>query len=472
MSRETTTIIPPLAPIAETELVDAILHDVVATAAPTEAEADAAHPTEDVDPPSKSSPPLLPPFPSSSSPPPKAPRDDDDDDAIRDEIDASSPRKAADLQRDERPAPPPNSDSPPPGRRTRKRRTEFTASQKLKILAELDDDPDGHHGHHGPRPTIRSITRKYDVSKSSLFRWKARYRNRGPQDGAPAMAGRGEGKRLRRDDRFAEIKARLRRFVAQGREDDSATETGRAVWHATMLQERARRYRDEMLERHDRGESRLDEETVKALRGFKASKAWIRKVVREWEEEGNGDGGNGNGTWNVDEDDVDAEVEVEVEVSKNGGFDGVESGEISGDGVFDDDHVHEIDVETIIDGVTPDTLYHHHYQHGHDAPHYDQRHLQYDRNHFDLSQPPHDNPHRHYDSHHDQNHPHIAVMKEDEPRAHPYPDGVMRDYAKEMAEEAVDATMKLIGDMGNTINVNGEKVGAWFPSREDHDDMS
>jgi len=355
-----------------------------------------------------------------------------------------------------------SSSLPPPEKKTRR---EFTHREKLAILDELS------------RPECRALTvdqicQKYDTSKSSLFRWKARYRNRGPQDGAPAMAGRGEGKRLRRDDRFAEIKARLRRFVAQGREDDSATETGRAVWHATMLQERARRYRDEMLERHDLGESRLDEETVKALRGFKASKAWIRKVVREWEEEGNGDGGNGNGTWNVDEDDVDAEVEVEVEVSKNGGFDGVESGEISGDGVFDDDHVHEIDVETIIDGVTPDTLYHHHYQHGHDAPHYDQRHLQYDRNHFDLSQPPHDNPHRHYDSHHDQNHPHIAVMKEDEPRAHPYPDGVMRDYAKEMAEEAVDATMKLIGDMGNTINVNGEKVGAWFPSREDHDDMS
>jgi len=139
-----------------------------------------------------------------------------------------------------------------------KDRTEFTAEQKLEILAELDSEQP---------PSIQALIQKWGVSKSSLHRWKQPAKRERLQE----MVG-GNQSKLKRDmnDKFGKLKAELRRFCK-----DNATkpEDEQFEINSPFIQVKSREIRDNLLSRHS-VEPFLEEKEVDGLKHFQGSKSW------------------------------------------------------------------------------------------------------------------------------------------------------------------------------------------------------
>ncbi len=139
-----------------------------------------------------------------------------------------------------------------------KDRTEFTAEQKLEILAELDSEQP---------PSIQALIQKWGVSKSSLHRWKQPAKRERLQE----MVG-GNQSKLKRDmnDKFGKLKAELRRFC---RDNATKPEDEQFEINSPFIQVKAREIRDNLLSRHS-VEPFLEEKEVDGLKHFQGSKSW------------------------------------------------------------------------------------------------------------------------------------------------------------------------------------------------------
>ena len=139
-----------------------------------------------------------------------------------------------------------------------KDRTEFTAEQKLEILAELDSEQP---------PSIQDLIQKWGVSKSSLHRWKQPAKRERLQE----MVGANQSK-LKRDmnDKFGKLKAELRRFC---KENAAKPEAEQFEINSPFIQVKAREIRDALLSQHN-AEPFLEEKEVDGLRHFQGSKSW------------------------------------------------------------------------------------------------------------------------------------------------------------------------------------------------------
>lgn len=144
------------------------------------------------------------------------------------------------------------------GAKNQKDRTEFTAEQKLQILAELDSEHP---------PSIQSLIQKWGVSKSSLHRWKQPAKRERLQE----MVGGAQSK-LKRDmnDKFAKLKDELRRFCT---ENAAKPEAEQYEINSPFIQIKTREIRDDLLRRHD-AEPFLEEKEIEALKHFQGSKSW------------------------------------------------------------------------------------------------------------------------------------------------------------------------------------------------------
>jgi transposase-like protein len=139
-----------------------------------------------------------------------------------------------------------------------KDRTEFTAEQKLQILAELDSEQP---------PSIQALIQKWGVSKSSLHRWKQPQKRERLQE----MVGGAQSK-LKRDmnDKFGKLKAELRRFC---KENATKPEAEQFEINSPFIQVKSREIRDDLMRRHN-VEPFLEEKEVDALKHFQGSKSW------------------------------------------------------------------------------------------------------------------------------------------------------------------------------------------------------
>eukprot|EP00986_Skeletonema_menzelii_P018205 scaffold26582_cov155-Skeletonema_menzelii.AAC.1 len=139
-----------------------------------------------------------------------------------------------------------------------KDRTEFTAEQKLEILAELDSEQP---------PSIQALIQKWGVSKSSLHRWKQPAKRERLQE----MVG-GNQSKLKRDmnDKFGKLKAELRRFC---KENATKPEAEQFEINSPFIQVKAREIRDDLLSQHN-AEPFLEEKEVDGLKHFQGSKSW------------------------------------------------------------------------------------------------------------------------------------------------------------------------------------------------------
>jgi transposase len=154
--------------------------------------------------------------------------------------------------------------------KAKKTRKEFTATEKIAIIAEMD-----------PQQTanplnMAEICEKYSTSKSSVFRWKQQLRA-GILTQMVNEEGRGN---FKRDvaDKLGKVKMRLRDFIESS---SCQPEETRIALTGAMLQAKAQEFRDELVAQHDAdpSNSKLKEDEVEALRKFKASKGWARKAA-------------------------------------------------------------------------------------------------------------------------------------------------------------------------------------------------
>ena len=139
-----------------------------------------------------------------------------------------------------------------------KDRTEFTAEQKLQILAELDSEQP---------PSIQALIQKWGVSKSSLHRWKQPSKRERLQE----MVG-GTQSKLKRDmnDKFGKLKGELRRFC---KDNAIKPEAEQYEINSPFIQVKSREIRDDLTKRHD-VQPFLEEKEVDALKNFQGSKSW------------------------------------------------------------------------------------------------------------------------------------------------------------------------------------------------------
>ncbi len=154
--------------------------------------------------------------------------------------------------------------------KAKKTRKEFTATEKIAIIAEMD-----------PQQTanplnMAEICEKYSTSKSSVFRWKQQLRA-GTLTQMVNEEGRGN---FKRDvaDKLGKVKMRLRDFIES---NSCQPEETRIALTGAVLQAKAQEFRDELIAQHDAdpSNSKLKEDEVEALRKFKASKGWARKAA-------------------------------------------------------------------------------------------------------------------------------------------------------------------------------------------------
>jgi len=141
-----------------------------------------------------------------------------------------------------------------------KDRTEFTAEQKLQILAELDSEQP---------PSIQALIQKWGVSKSSLHRWKQPAKRERLQE----MVGVGGAQsKLKRDmnDKYGKLKAELRRFC---KVNATKPEAEQFEINSPFIQVKSREIRDDLMRRHN-VEPFLEEKEVDALKHFQGSKSW------------------------------------------------------------------------------------------------------------------------------------------------------------------------------------------------------
>ena len=168
------------------------------------------------------------------------------------------------------------SDNKPPSKQ-KKERLEFTAAQKIQILSELTTPTKEH------RPSIKQLIAKYQVSKSSLFRWKQpqfqkRLHEMIHQDG------KGERKRDIKDP-LLKVKEGLEKFVHENR---ALPMEEQILVTAAVIQARGTMIRNELLERHEnnKGEEMMMEEDccglsegeVVGLKAFRVTKSWAGRI--------------------------------------------------------------------------------------------------------------------------------------------------------------------------------------------------
>ena len=154
--------------------------------------------------------------------------------------------------------------------KAKKTRKEFTATEKIAIIAEMDPQ-------QTPNPlNMAEICEKYSTSKSSVFRWKQQLRA-GILTQMVNEEGRGN---FKRDvaDKLGKVKMRLRDFIES---NSCQPEETRIALTGAVLQAKAQEFRDELVAQHDAdpSNSKLKEDEVEALRKFKASKGWARKAA-------------------------------------------------------------------------------------------------------------------------------------------------------------------------------------------------
>ena len=154
--------------------------------------------------------------------------------------------------------------------KAKKTRKEFTAAEKIAIIAEMDPQ-------QTDKPlSMAEICERHSTSKSSVFRWKQQLRA-GILTQMVNEEGRGN---FKRDvaDKLGKLKLRLRDFIEDNRAQPVET---RLALTGVVLQTKAQEFRDELMARHDAdpSKSNLKEDEVEALRKFKASKGWARKAA-------------------------------------------------------------------------------------------------------------------------------------------------------------------------------------------------
>lgn len=154
--------------------------------------------------------------------------------------------------------------------KSKKTRKEFTATEKIAIIAEMDPQQTAHP------LNMAEICEKYSTSKSSVFRWKQQLRA-GILTQMVNEEGRGN---FKRDvaDKLGKVKIRLRDFIES---NSCQPEETRIALTGAVLQAKAQEFRDELVAQHDAdpSNSKLKEDEVEALRKFKASKGWARKAA-------------------------------------------------------------------------------------------------------------------------------------------------------------------------------------------------
>ncbi|KAL9185267.1 hypothetical protein ACHAXT_003044 [Thalassiosira profunda] len=134
----------------------------------------------------------------------------------------------------------------------KKQRTEFTASEKLAILRELEETNAKHKAEGKAALTVDEMCRKHSTSKSSIHRWKQQHRAGKLVALAAPDSGRAHVKRVA-NDRLAKVKAALNEFYL---ENAAAGEDRRAPMNYASLQSRAMYVRETLLERHYRAVQR------------------------------------------------------------------------------------------------------------------------------------------------------------------------------------------------------------------------
>ena len=185
----------------------------------------------------------------------------------------------------------------------KKDRKEYTASEKLHFLSLLGNN----NVEGGPNPpadgdeqpqqplTAKQLCEKYQVSKSSLHRWK---QNRSRLEELVAEEGLGDRKRYTKD-LLLKVKTELKTFVE---ENSAKCPESRLEITTQVLVTQAEIIRDGLLELHEsrnredkskkeetsNKEGRVEEaetavvlteEEYKALKSFKATKSWAGRVA-------------------------------------------------------------------------------------------------------------------------------------------------------------------------------------------------
>jgi len=157
--------------------------------------------------------------------------------------------------------------------KAKKIRKEFTAVEKLAIITEMDPQQTSN-------PLVMAeICEKYSTSKSSVFRWKQQYRA-GTLTQMINEEGRGSFKRDV-NDKLSKLKLLLRDVIEDNQAQSPET---RAVLSSGVLQGKAQQFRDELLAQHDLDTSKSDlkDDEVEALKKFRASKGWARRVASRY----------------------------------------------------------------------------------------------------------------------------------------------------------------------------------------------
>ncbi|KAL3802079.1 hypothetical protein HJC23_010835 [Cyclotella cryptica] len=122
-------------------------------------------------------------------------------------------------------------------KKPKKTRMEFTASDKVRILKEIDESNIRRKNEGVPIWTVEEICERYGTSKSSLHRWRQQHKS-GQLDAA-LEEGSTDVKRIFKD-KLSVVKGALAEFVA-----------GQSKVEYFMLQQRALEVRDELLKAYE-----------------------------------------------------------------------------------------------------------------------------------------------------------------------------------------------------------------------------
>ena len=190
--------------------------------------------------------------------------------------------------------------------KAKKKRTEFTAQEKLSILNELEYTNIEKKSENKKAMTVEEICTKYSTSKSSLHRWKQMHRSGRLQQLAAANSGHATSKRVS-SDKYHMIKVALNGIYL---ENENLPLDQKTVLTYDKLQSHAIAVKDSLLEKHnaavsasqgktgDEGQDEdvksadmLSTDEVIALKNFKASHGWLRESAKKFHWQLDGDNG-------------------------------------------------------------------------------------------------------------------------------------------------------------------------------------
>lgn len=190
--------------------------------------------------------------------------------------------------------------------KAKKKRTEFTAQEKLAILNELENTNIEKKSEKKKAMTVEEICTKYSTSKSSLHRWKQMHRSGRLQQLAAANSGHATSKRVS-SDKYQMIRMALNGIYL---ENENLPLDQKTVLTYDTLQSHAIAVKDSLLEKHNAavsasqgktGDGDQDEDVnsadmlstdeVIALKNFKASHGWLRESAKKFHWHLDGDSG-------------------------------------------------------------------------------------------------------------------------------------------------------------------------------------